>query len=258
MTALLQFLKRNQITKARPLPLVHTTEAYFVKKIVTSGKIEARPCTVFRSEKLSYFFVGRAAYKRELHQEAEYWELPTCLVFSFFVDGVKRTYPFDSGAFKARRYPNFVNMMDIDDFEVAADAEAAHKIIGTFFGNARNYYRLAARPKDQFERKFDVEVLDEELKALYKLILAKDKKFDDRRFAIEMQFSGDIPLQDRSLILAILPETYLSDHEYISKIRDLGSEVLTYPVYPLRKEYFYYSIYEKLDQFYSSRGFYGV
>jgi hypothetical protein len=155
MTALLQFLQRNQITKAHPLPLVHTTESYFLKKIITDAKIEARPCNIFRREKLSYFFVGRATYKRELHQEAEYWELPTCLVFSFFVDGVRRMYPFDSGAFKTKRYPNFVNMMNMDDFEVAKDVEAPHKIIGTFFGNARNYYRLSARPKEQFESKFE-------------------------------------------------------------------------------------------------------
>jgi hypothetical protein len=258
MSALLEFLKRNQITKARPLPLVHTTEAYFLKKIIASGTIEARPCNVFRNENLSYFFVGRAAYKRDLHQEAEYWELPTCLVFSFFADGLKRMYPFDSGAFKAKRYPNFVNMMDMSDFEAGKDPEGPHKIIGTFFGNARNYYRLAARPKEQFESRFDVEVLDEEMKALYKLILAKDKKFDDRRFAIEMQFARNIELHDKRPILAIFPETYLEDANYLKKIRDMGAEILTYPIYPLRKEYFYYTIYEKLDQFYASRGFYNV
>jgi hypothetical protein len=258
MTALLQFLQRNQITKDHPLPLVHTTESYFLKKIITSGKIEARRCNVFKNENLSYFFVGRAAYKRDLYQEAEYWELPTCLVFSFFVDGVKRMYPFDSGAFRTKRYPNFVNMMNMNDFEVGKDPEAPHKIIGTFFGSARNYYRLAARPKEQFESKFEVEVLDEEMKALYKLILAKDKKYDDRRFAIEMQFDHDVELRDKSPMLAIFPETYLGDDAYMKKIKALGTEILTYPVYPLRKEYFYYSIYEKLDQFYASRGFYNV
>jgi hypothetical protein len=82
MGALLEFLKRNQISKANPLPLVHTTESYHLKKIISSGLIKASRCDVFRNENLSYFFVGRAAYKRDLHQEAEYWELPTCLVFS--------------------------------------------------------------------------------------------------------------------------------------------------------------------------------
>jgi hypothetical protein len=256
MSALAEFLKRNQITKSNPLPLVHTTESYHVKKIVASGTIKARPCNVFRGENLSYFFVGRAAYKRNLNQEAEYWELPTCLVLSFFSDGLKRSYPFDSGAFKLKRYPKFVNMMDMADFEVGQDPEAPHKIIGTFFGTARKYYRLAARPKEQFESKFDVEVLDEEMKALHKLILAKDNKADDRRFAIEMQFDHDIDLHTKKPILAILPETYLEDDAYMKKIEALGAEVLTYPVYPLRKEYFYYAIYEKLDHFYASRGYY--
>jgi hypothetical protein len=258
MSVLSRFLQRNQITKSRPLPLVHTTESYYLKKIVDTGKIKARRCNVFAGETLSYFFVGRAAYKRNLQQEAEYWELPTCLVFSFFVEGAKRIFPFDSGAFQSGRYPNFINMMDMEDFEVHGDPEAPHKIIGTFFNSSRNYYRLNSRPKEQFDSTFDVDVLDEEMKALHKLIQHKDKRSDDRRFAIEVQFDADVELKDRNPILAIFPETYLSNEKYIAKIVALGAEILTYPVYPLRKEYYYYSIYEKLDNFYSSRGFYNV
>jgi len=256
MSALERFLQRNQITKVRPLPLVHTTDSYYLKKIVETGTIKTQRCNVFPGENLSYFFVGRAAYKRDLQQEAEYWELPTCLVFSFFADGVKRIFPFDSGAFDSKRYPNFINMMNLEDFETGVDAEAPHKLIGTFFSSARNYYRLNARPKEEFESKFDVEVLDEEMKALHKLIQHKDKRADDRRFAIEMQFDQHIELKDRKPMLAIFPETYLADDKYIKRIAALGAEILTYPVYPLRKEYYYYAIYEKLENFYSSRGFF--
>ena len=191
-------------------------------------------------------------------QEAEYWQLPTCLVFSFFTNDAKRLFPFNSGAFAAKRYPDYINMMELSDFEIKDDLDAPHKIIGTFFTSARNYYRLSARPREQFETLFDVDVLDEEMKALHKLIQHKDQKFDDRRFAIEVQFDRDINLQDRKPLLAIFPETYLSNEEYISKITGLGCEILTYPVYPLRKEYFYYAIYQKLDDFYSTRGFYNV
>lgn len=258
MSALQRFLQRNQITKARPLPLVHTTDSYYLKKIVETGTVKAQRCNVFRGENLSYFFVGRAAYKRDLQQEAEYWELPTCLVFSFFIDGVKRIFPFDSGAFNSKRYPNFVNMMDLNEFVVQDDKEAPHKLIGTFFGSTRSYYRLASRPKEQFESMFDLDVLDEEMKALHRLIQHKDKKFDDRRFAIEMQFADDIELKDRKPILAIFPETYLTNEDYIAKIEALGAEILTYPVYPLRKEYYYYAIYDKLNQFYTDRGYYNV
>jgi hypothetical protein len=47
MSVLKAFLERNQITRSNPLPLVHTTESYYLKKILKSGNIEARPCNVF-------------------------------------------------------------------------------------------------------------------------------------------------------------------------------------------------------------------
>jgi hypothetical protein len=43
---------------------------------------------------------------------------------------------------------------------------------------------------------FDVDVLDEEPKALHKLIKAIDQKFDDRRFAIELQFNDDLTIAE--------------------------------------------------------------
>jgi hypothetical protein len=250
MSVLKAFLERNQISRSNPLPLVHTTESYYLKKILKSGCIEARPCNVFTGEKLAYFFVGRAAYKRELNQEAEYWELPTCIVRSFTARGVKRIFPFDSGAFKAKRYPPSIAMMDLEDFEVGADPEAPQKLIGTFFNTPRNYYQLAARPREQFESMFNVDVLDEEVKALHGLIQKKNARSDDRRFAIEMQFDNNISIVDEKPICIILPETYLANKAYAKTLEDATQYVLSYPVYPLRKEYFYYAIYQKLDELY--------
>jgi hypothetical protein len=258
VTVLQKFLKRNQITKSNPLPLVHTTESYYLKKILKTGEIETRPCNVFSGEKLSYFFVGRAAYKKELHQEAEYWELPTCIVKGFTTKGVKRIFPFDSGAFVAKRYPNSINMMELSDFETSADLESPQKLIGTFFNNSRNYYRLAARPREQFEAMFDVDVLDEEVQALHGLIQKKNARYDDRRFAIEMQFDNNISIVDEKPICIILPETYLANSAYAKKLENAAQSVLTYPVYPLRKEYFYYAIYQKLDELYKNIGAYNV
>lgn len=258
MTVLQNFLSRNQITKSDPLPLVHTTESYYLKKVLQTGQIEARPCNVFGGERLAYFFVGRAAYKRELHQEAEYWELPTCIVRSFTTKGAKRIFPFDSGAFAAKRYPNSINMMDLQEFEAGADSEAPQKLIGTFFGTSRKYFNLTARPKEQFEAMFDVDVLDEEIKALHGLIQKKNARFDDRRFAIELQFDSNISIVDEKPLCIILPETYLANPSYAKTLEEAAQFVLTYPIYPLRKEYFYYAIYQKLDELYKKIGAYGV
>src|SRR4051794_33070546 len=44
------------------LPLVHVTAVGIAREIVRSGKLEARPCKVFRRT-LLYFFAARAAYR---------------------------------------------------------------------------------------------------------------------------------------------------------------------------------------------------
>jgi hypothetical protein len=83
MGALYDFLQKNQIQKGNALPAVHTTEAYFIKKFITSGRIETYNCKFFENEKLSYFFVGRPAFKRTIDYEADYWELPMCFIVKY-------------------------------------------------------------------------------------------------------------------------------------------------------------------------------
>ena len=85
MAALFEFLQKNQIEKASTLPAVHSTEAYFIKKFIKSNHIDPQPCKFFRGEKLSYFFVGRPAFKRSFDYEPDYWELPMCFVVEYSV-----------------------------------------------------------------------------------------------------------------------------------------------------------------------------
>ncbi|WP_143748355.1 hypothetical protein [Mesorhizobium carmichaelinearum] len=253
-----RFLERNSINSARPLPIVHTTDAYITRKSIETGKLSISPCDRFEGENLLYFFVGRAAYKKNLPEEVEYWELPSCLVFDFQVKNAKRLYPFDSGAFKTKRYPNYVSMMDLDDFSMAPTSNNVERAIGAFFQSNLNYYRLAARRRADFEYDHDVGVLDEEIKALYKLIEDKSRRMDDRRFSIELQFEESFMFSDRKPLLIIIPETYLKNQKYVDKIYRTGETIETYPVYPLRKDYYYYAIYEKLDSFYRESGFYEI
>src|SRR5262249_43016145 len=58
MGALYDFLQKNQIQKGNTLPAMHSTEAYFIKKFMSTGRIETHTCKYFDGEKLSYFFVG--------------------------------------------------------------------------------------------------------------------------------------------------------------------------------------------------------
>ena len=259
MAALYDFLQKNQIQLAQALPLVHSTEAYFIKKVMASGSISASPCKFFHSENLSYFFVGRPAFKRLISREAEYWELPMCFIFDFNAFTPKRVFPFDSGAFQSGLYPEFLSMMQLDDFEVSADKDAAQKIIGTFFANPRAYFNLKPRDSSDFEAAFDVDVLDEEIKALHKLISYKDGAVDDRRFAIECQCDHDLVLKKSRVLAVILPESYIENESVVTFVeKELDASLITYPIFALKKEFYYYAIYEKVEAFLRQKGYFDV
>src|SRR5215468_10821505 len=121
MSALLEFLSRNSIEQCEPLPLVHTSAAYFLKQILREKKLSATPCSVFKGEDLLYFFVGRPAYKKEIELEARYWELPCCFILEYEVIGARHIYPFDTGAFVNGLYPNFVSLADLREYNVSTD-----------------------------------------------------------------------------------------------------------------------------------------
>src|SRR6185437_720453 len=248
MSALFDFLQKNQIEKGRLLPAVHSTEAYFIKKFMKTGRIEPQTCKFFAGEKLSYFFLGRPAFKRSYDAEPDYWELPMCFIVQYEAVRQKRTFPFDSGAFKSGLYPQFISMMDIDEFDVQKDVAAPEKIIGTFFGTNRNYFLLKTRAKGDFEGRFDVGVLEEEIKALHRLVTSKDNSVDDRRFAIELQTEHQLDLVSDNVLAVVLPESYIENPRVVSYVEDtLQAELITYPLYPLKKDYYYYAIYERVD-----------
>src|SRR5262249_20307503 len=136
------------------------------------------------------------------------------------------------GAFKSGLYPSFISMMDINDFEVKIDREAAEKIIGTFFGTNRSYFMLKSRGKSDFEARFDVNVLEEEIKALHRLITLKNNSIDDRRFSIEIQTDKDFPLEKENVLAVIMPEPYIESQAVVKYVEDLlKAELITYPIY---------------------------
>ena len=259
MSALFNFLQRNQIEQGRALPLVHSTEAYYIKKFMKTGRIAATRCTFFTKEDLSYFFVGRPAYKRLVDTEAEYWELPICFIIDFKAVQVKRIFPFDSGAFKSALYPSYISMMDLNEFEVGQDPHSVQKIVGTFFASNSKYFSLKPREKESFEAKFEVDVLNEEIKALHRLIGERNGKIDDRRFSIEIQSTKDTFLTPENVLAVVLPETYLENDEVLNYVEsNLNATLITYPIYPLNKTYYYYAIYEKVQHFFKNRGLFDV
>lgn len=253
MTPLDRFLQRNSIKTAQGLPLVHSATAYTVRKIVETKQIVSREeCKVFAGEKINYFFVGRPAYKKQYEIEGDYWELPACVILEYGSIPIKRIFPFDTGAFDL--YPDFIKIMERSSFEATNTSQAIERLIGSFFISPSAYFKLRPRSSSDFERRFNIGVLDEEIKALYKLILSKSGKYDDRRFSIEVQSDPIIALTN-NVLAVVFPEEYCESKEYMKWVTsDLNATAVPYQTFPLKKEFYYYAMYEAVLKFYQDRG----
>lgn len=253
------FLLKNTVKMGGVLPLVHTTRAYHLRKLAAVDKIEARPCDVFAGENLSYFFVGRPAYKyRSDDSEAEYWELPCCFIFEFgSVRNVKRIFPFDSGAFASRLYPPYLNSMELDAFEASSAPDAASRIIGAFFGDASSYFQFKRNGALEFESEFGLGVFDAEIKALHRLSREKSPAtFDDRRFSIEVQTPEAIDLELVNPLAVIAPAIYFGDEKFREHVENVWkSAPIGYPVYTLSSNQYFYAIYERVHEYFKLMGY---
>lgn len=256
-SALAKFLAKNTVKSADGLPLVHTTRAYDAKRIVAADLILPSDCPVFKGEKLSYFFYGRPSYKRSLRksQIAKYWELPSVFIFEYKAIPSKRVYPFDTGAFSNQRYPDFIQIMPMEEFEATSTIDAPQKIVGSFFIDSNRYFRLDPRSRTDFMRRFDVGVDDEEILALQELMVAHSEKSDDRRAAIEVQTDVELKLNKGEFLAVVFPEEYVESDAFMDKLEALEAEPLPYSTSPLKQEMYYSTIYTIIFDFYRAKRF---
>lgn len=237
------------------MPAVHSTSAYSAKKIIKGGLIKPQACDVYDQEDLTYLFYGRPSYKKiGESQLAKYWELPALFVMDYETIDCKRILPFDSGAFSGKRYPEFINMMDINDFEVTSTLSAPQRLISSFFVDTNRYFRLRPRDRRDFMSRFEVSSTDEEIQALYDLVLTYSEKIDDRRFSVEIQTECEIKLKECGLLAVIIPEEYCESEEIIELVEGYGAEIIPYPTFSLKQEMYYQSIYNILFELYREKG----
>jgi hypothetical protein len=250
------FLARNSVVAADSMPLVHTTRSYNFRAIMKDSIIAPQDCDVFINEKLSYFFVGRPAYKYSNNNPtAESWELPCCFVFeSDALPSVKRIFPFDSGAFSRGLYPDYIGKMPLGNF-LSTEASSPSKLIGAFFGDTSSYFGMSPKPRSNFEQEYSLNPFDAELLAASRLASESSAtKFDDRRFTIEVQTDQPISLSSK-VMAVIIPEVYLSVDGVIEKIEgEWDAEVIGYPIYSLSTDMYYAIIYKEIHSLYKRKG----
>jgi hypothetical protein len=257
MGALFDFLQKNTVKAfSDTLPLVHTTRSLYLKKFVRSNEIRTSYCDVF-NENLNYFFIGRPGYKHRAHQkQATYWELPTCFIVDFnVVTDIKRMFPFDSGAFSAKMMPEFIQIIDRAEYEVTGMPDAHERIIGAFFGNVSDYFRLLAKDRKAFETEYALRAFDEEIKALHLLAAGEPDGVDDRRFCIELQSESSVRLESNKLLALVCPSIYLDDIDIRNHVENTWkAEAIPYRMHPLNYTSYMSEVYSKIEQFYTDTG----
>src|ERR1700730_220435 len=247
MTTFLEFLRRNTITAASTLPLVHSTKELHIKSIVKTNEIVTSRCDVF-NDNLNYFFVGRPAYKHKpTPGEAKYWELPACFILDFeTVTDIKRIFPFDTGAHHDKMMPTFIQCIDKAEFEVTGLPDAPQRIIGAFFGNAGSYFRLQAKERNAFYSEYSLGVFDEEIKALHLLATSViTGALDDRRLCIEIQSGANLALTTKKVLAVVCPSVYLDDPGFRRHVETVwDAEPIAYNLQPLNYTHYIGQIYE--------------
>lgn len=250
------FLRKNSVVASSPLPLVHSTPSYRLESIISSDQIVPTICDVFETP-LTYFFVGRPAYKvANSDGEAEYWELPSCFIFEYsMVSSPDKVFPFDSGALHKGRMPSYINVMKRDEFDVHDVVDAPTKIIGAYFPNLAAY--MKGQPKDTgtFQKEFTLGVFEAEAKAVHRLSLEKHiSRVDDRRLSVEISTSETFDLRVSRPLAVIAPDEYFADEPFTKKVTsEWGAVPISYPLSSLSTSEYYALIYDRIESFYRDK-----
>lgn len=217
-----------------PLNWCHTTDGYGLRSMIEHGAIKPQRCTVFK-EDLIYAFYGRPAY-RSRHEGSIGLaaRAPVIVIFrpDLAVRGA-RLYPFDTGAYAAGRYHQWLHSNTaVDDFALPATSEAARKHVSAFFQSNENYLKVRPiAPSVEYHGEFEVEQLAHILSDLDAV------EADSRRLAMELQVDTDLPL-DRTIVDSLVLPSELLDALWLKTFlggSGAGIRIVPYDLQPNRR-----------------------
>ncbi|MDX3809423.1 hypothetical protein ACXIUS_05610 [Bosea thiooxidans] len=250
-----EFLAAQNIGRVERLPWFHSTKGTNLMDILNAGKLKALPCNVFQ-DKLSYFFVGRPAYKYTTDGDPAAWMLPVVFVFDFKQPPpIKRIYPFDSGAFTERRLPDYIHTFDREHFLLGSDAKSIDKLVALYFGDRGSYVRRQANSQRELQRRHTFDMRHSELMALARLYSEQIMpEMDDRAAAVEVQVAADVPLGGGNLRGVIVCQEWLRTPGIRKELTKLTPNVLDYPIYPNTMQAYFGMVAQKTMDLYSALG----
>lgn len=227
------------------LPLMHSCECFNARSILTSQRLEVNYCHVFK-ERLLYFYYGKASYPvgekvEKFRTDSEY--LPVCFILDTRKIRIHKVYPFDSGAFDAKVYKDFIHRnMEIDEFEIPNSIDGIKSYLSFMFGNNENYIEGVALKKDLTNNPY--------LDALTNMMTANGTmNFDVRGRTIEVISKENVQIKD-AVKCIILPQNLLQDNTIVNFLKDNNIDYIKYKVIQLVHPTGYYNtILEKASNY---------
>ena len=254
--SLREFLEASNLEVAKEPPWVHSACSGYIWDFLEATKILAFPCSVFRAEKLCYFFVGRPAYKRDEVHNPGTWEAPMAFVMRFPKQPkIKRIFPFDSGAFHLRRFPSYISMFKLDRFDIAGDPRNIGRLIFLIYGTPTQYFERRAAGHEEIKREHNLLPRHQEILAVSKLALENmNAQFDDRAAAIEISVEEDIPILPQHLVGIAVPDELRREADVWEAINQLTPFVEIYTHLPATLHGYYSRLYESVERIYRRAG----
>ncbi|MHC2002522.1 hypothetical protein ACYQR9_19060 [Methylobacterium sp. CM6241] len=254
--SLKEYLEASNLEVAKEPPWVHSASSGDIWDFLESEKILAVPCTVFRPEKLCYFFVGRPAYKRDDVLNPGDWELPMAFVMKFrSPPNIKRVFPFDSGAFSINRFPTYMTMFQINRFDISGDPRNIGRLISLVYRTPEQYFFRRPMGEEEVKREHDLLPRHREILAVSKLAGENSAaKMDDRAAAIEISVSEDVPLLKEDLVGIVVPSELRREKELWLKLNEMTKFVETYSHLPASLHGYYARMSECVERIYERAG----
>lgn len=181
------------------MPLAHTTNAGDLSSILDENVV--KPLHEFNGQPTLYFFYGVNFYRQTASFKDALSRPVGFLLKNDILNEAKSVFPFDTGAHAAKLYGDYLEK-NVLEYEVPmASNDTPAKMVTTLFETNSNY--ISGKPRDLKSAKTKTE---------HKLIgFVRDattkiqpEKFDDRCFAIEIQFTKEQRFKE-NVELLILP-----------------------------------------------------
>ncbi len=190
------------------LPIIHTSDSYGFRNIVTDSKLLPQKDSIFQDELLLYFFYGIPAYRlsgTKIPTSQDVFMPVAMLLRSDALKEVKRIAPFDTGAFAKGIYRDYIHpKMKIEDFLLPPSLDTPAYLINLFYGSNTNYF--SGIPISDL----NLPSIEFELNCYHDLIKVKGGTiFDDRCSTIEIQSDKPFDLLNKDVLLVVLPGIFL-------------------------------------------------